>query len=106
MATVEALETDLPRLSRFDTRKQMAYVISDEVEQIGKALLEELERGVTMLHGTGMYTGKEHGVLMCALQARQMRFLKQVVQSFDPKAFVIVTPIQDVLGTGFRPLEA
>ncbi|MDX1418263.1 MAG: DUF2270 domain-containing protein [Candidatus Promineifilaceae bacterium] len=106
MATAEALEIELPRLSRLDSRKQMAYVISDEVEQIGKALLNELGRGVTMLHGTGMYTGQEHGVLMCALQARQMRYLKQVVQSIDPKAFVIITPVQDVLGFGFRPLEA
>ena len=106
MATAEALEVDLPHLSRFDNRKQMAYVISDEVEQIGMALLNELGRGVTLLHGTGMYTGQEHGVLMCALQARQMRYLKQVVQSIDPKAFVIITPVQDVLGFGFRPLEA
>jgi uncharacterized membrane-anchored protein YitT (DUF2179 family) len=106
MATSEALEVDLPHLSRLDRRKQLAYVISDEVEQIGGALLDELGRGVTMLHGTGMYTGQEHGVLMCALQARQMRYLKQAVQSLDPKAFVIITPVQDVLGFGFRPLEA
>jgi len=105
-ATSEALEIDLPRFSRFDNRKQMAYVISDEVEQIGQSLIDELGRGVTLLHGTGMYTGQEHGVLMCALQARQMRYLRQVVQSIDPKAFVIVTPVQDVLGFGFRPLEA
>ncbi|MGD2079310.1 MAG: DUF2270 domain-containing protein [Chloroflexota bacterium] len=106
MATSEALEIELPRPSRFDNRKQLAYIISDDVEQIGQALLEELGRGVTLLHGTGMYTGQEHGVLMCALQARQMRYLRGVVQSIDPQAFVIVTPVQDVLGSGFRPLEA
>lgn len=106
MATAEVLETEVPLISRIDTRKQMAYIISDEVETIGHELLTELHRGVTMLHGTGMYTGKEHGILMCALQVRQVRYLKKVVQSIDPKAFVIITPVQDVLGAGFRPLEA
>lgn len=105
-ATSEALEIELPHIPRLDNRKQMAYIISDEVEPIGQALLKELNRGVTLLHGTGLYTGKEHGVLLCALQARQMRFLREVVESLDPKAFLIVTPVQDVLGLGFRPLEA
>lgn len=105
-ATAEVLETDLPRFARLDNRKQMAYIISDQTEAIGRALLEELKRGVTLLHGTGMYTGKEHGVLLCALEARQMRFLKDVVRSIDPGAFLIVTPVQDIHGAGFRPLEA
>ncbi len=104
-ASSEALETELPRINRFDRRKQMAYIISDHTEAIGKALMKELKRGVTLLHGTGMYTGKEHGILLCALEARQMRFLRQAVQEIDPRAFIIVTPVQDVHGTGFRPLE-
>jgi hypothetical protein len=104
-ATAEALETELPRIPRFDRRKQMAYIISDHTEPIGRALMKELKRGVTLLHGTGMYTGKEHGVLLCALEARQMRFLREVVLGIDPRAFVIVTPVQDIHGAGFRPLE-
>jgi uncharacterized membrane protein len=107
-ATWEALEVELhlPRIPRFDTRKQLVYIISDEVETIGKALLSELKRGVTLLHGTGLYTGREHGVLLCALQARQMSALRQIVHEKDSNAFVIITPVQDVRGFGFRPLEA
>lgn len=104
-ATAEALETELPRIPRFDRRKQLAYIISDLTEPIGAALMKELKRGVTLLHGTGMYTGKEHGVLLCALEARQMRFLREAVQAIDPHAFIIVTPVQDIHGVGFRPLE-
>ncbi|HEX6386779.1 MAG TPA: DUF2270 domain-containing protein [Anaerolineae bacterium] len=105
-AAWEAFETDLPRLTRLDTRKQLAYVISDEVEAVSKALLTELGRGVTLINAKGMFTGKEHGVLMCVVEASQIRQLKKLVSQADPKAFVIVTSVQDVRGSGFRPLEA
>ena len=103
--TWETFETDLPRLARFDTRKQLAYVISDKIEEVGKSLLKDLGRGVTLINAKGMYTGKEHGVLMCALEARQKSILKRLVYQADPEAFVIFTPAEDVRGGGFRPLE-
>lgn len=102
----EAFETDLPRLARIDTRKQLAYIISDEVEAISKALITELGRGVTLINAKGMFTGKEHGVLMCVVEANQIDLLKRLVHDVDQGAFVIVTTVQDVRGSGFRPLEA
>ncbi|MCA9943959.1 MAG: DUF2270 domain-containing protein [Anaerolineales bacterium] len=103
--TWDAFETDIPRLARFDTRKQLAYVISDNIDAISALLLKELGRGVTLINAKGMYTGKEHGVLMCALEARQKSLLKRLVYKADPKAFVILTPAEDIRGGGFRPLE-
>lgn len=108
-ASWEILEVDIrvPQIPGIgEQRKQLAYVISDEVEAISKALMQELRRGVTMLHGTGMYTGKEHGVLMCALNARQLESLKQIVNNIDSHAFMIVTPVTEVRGLWLRPLEA
>jgi uncharacterized membrane protein len=108
LASWEAFEVDfhLPQLPGLEQRKQMAYVISDEVQAIGQALIKELRRGATLLHGKGMYTGKEHGILLCAINARQLEKLKKIVNQVDPRAFVIVTPVQEVRGEGFRPLEA
>lgn len=102
----DIFETDIPRLTRLDSRKQLAYIITDHVDNVSKRLLKELGHGVTQLNGKGMYTGEERGVLMCALEARQMQTLKQLVKMADPDAFVIVTPVEDIHGTGFRPLEA
>ncbi|MCI0394612.1 MAG: DUF2270 domain-containing protein [Chloroflexi bacterium] len=104
-ATWEALDVELPRPT-LQPRKRLAYVISDEVEAIGQALLKDLHRGVTLLQGKGMYTGKEHGVLMCALESRQVDLLDRIVHEKDPKAFVIVTPIQEIHGQWGRPIEA
>jgi hypothetical protein len=107
-ATWESLEVDLPLppLPKLQRRKQLVYVISDEVETVGKALMEKVGRGVTLMHGTGMYTGKDHGILMCAVDSSQISLLKKLVRELDLHAFVIVMPIQEVHGEGFRPLEA
>ena len=70
------------------------------------AMLEELNRGVTLLKGTGMFSGRDHGILMCVVSRRQVSRLKEIVYDKDPKAFVVVTGADDVRGEGFRPLEA
>lgn len=105
-ASMEALEIDLPRFARMEAKKELAYVITDKVDEVSKVLMTDLKRGVTLMKGVGMYTGKEHGVLMCALTAKQIRSLRHLVNQADPKAFVIITPVYDVHGRGFRPLEA
>ena len=71
---------------------------------MGELLLKELKRGVTSLSGTGLFTGKPHSVLMCALTVTEVGHLKALVSKQDPNAFVIVTPVQEVLGRGFKPL--
>jgi uncharacterized membrane protein len=105
-ATWEALETDIPPLRRVEGSKQLAYVISDSAEEIGKALMQNLGRGVTLWNGTGLYSGGDHPILMCAMTEGQADQLRAVTARIDPNAFVVVTPVDDVRGHGFRPLEA
>lgn len=105
-ATWEVLEIELPHLPAREQRSQLVYIVSDQAETIGKALLEDLHRGVTLMEGKGMYTGQPHGMLMCAINARQLPRLKEVVKGLDDHAFVVVTPLHSVHGGGFRPLEA
>jgi uncharacterized membrane-anchored protein YitT (DUF2179 family) len=108
-ATREALEVDLSSFKPTwrDGRKQLVFIISDESRPIADALLKALDRGVTYLKGVGMYSGEEHGVLLCVLQGRrQVDQLKQIVHGIDDDAFVVITGAQEVRGEGFRPLEA
>lgn len=95
----------VPFLPHVSDSKQLAYIISDHEEAVSKAVIEETGRGVTRLQGKGMYTGEEHGVLMCAFSSRQTEQLKRVVKRADPEAFLIIVGVRDVRGTGFRPLE-
>lgn len=108
-ATREALEIDLAGLkptSWRDGRKRMVFIISDSVEDVSKPLLEQLDRGVTQIRGVGMYSGEEHGILLCVVRAEEVAELRRLVHEQDPDAFVVVTGAQDVRGEGFRPLEA
>ena len=81
------------------------YIISDKSEMLAEAILKDLDRGVTGLHGEGMYTGKDKKVLLCVLNRGQLPALKELVKEIDPKAFVILTDIREVLGEGFKEHE-
>ena len=78
-----------------------AYIISDHSDEIAEEVLSTLGRGVTALHGHGMYTGAEKQVLMCVISKKQVPDIKRIVCSIDPTAFVIVSEAREVLGKGF-----
>lgn len=91
-----------PQSSR---RQLFALIITDKTQAVGDRILKDMQRGVTALEGRGLFTGQEHGVLMCALTVTEVNQLKALVNAEDPQAFVIVTPAQEILGKGFSPLE-
>ena len=84
-----------------DTAK-VAYIISDHNEEIRRTLVEDLDKGVTILHGQGAYTGAEKQVLLCAFKQREIATIKSAVKGLDPNAFLIVCDAHEVLGEGFR----
>lgn len=87
-------------------RKQLiALIITDKAKPVADSILSGLKRGVTAMPGTGMYTGKEHAILLCALTVTEVGHLKKLVSQEDPDAFVIVSPAQEILGKGFNPLN-
>jgi uncharacterized membrane protein len=90
---------------RHRRRQLMALIITDKPEAVSSRILIDLKRGMTALSGKGMYTGKEHTVLLCALTVTEVHNLKSAVAKEDPNAFVVVSPAQEVLGRGFSPLE-
>ena len=84
-----------------DTAK-MAFIISDRYREIARALMG-LERGVTLLHGSGAYSGRDKEVLYCVCKRNQIVRLKQIVKGLDPRAFLVVSEAREVLGEGFNP---
>jgi uncharacterized membrane-anchored protein YitT (DUF2179 family) len=81
---------------------KVALIISNEPEKLRHALLNDLDRGVTKLSGTGGYTEDERPVLMCVVNQTEVTKLKEIVRLNDPLAFVIVTDTNEVLGEGFK----
>lgn len=81
---------------------KVAYIISPEYKKINDAVIRDMERGVTILNGTGGWTGEDKRVLLVAFKQRQIVALKRTVKEIDPEAFLIVCPAHEVLGNGFR----
>lgn len=81
---------------------KVAYIISDRFKEIADVLVNDLDRGVTILQGQGGYSGAEKKVLMCAFKQRQIVSIKKMVKELDPSAFIIVCDAHEVLGDGFR----
>jgi uncharacterized membrane protein len=86
-------------------REQLATIITNRGQQVGSRLLTELGRGVTALKGTGLYTHEARDVLLCAVTDVQVGQLEEIVHQVDPRAFVIVSSVEQVRGEGFRPFE-
>jgi len=84
-----------------DTAK-VAYIIGDRPDEVSRAIVEDMDRGVTILKGQGGYSGAEKKVLMCAFKQRQIVTLKELIRQVDPAAFLIVCDAHEVLGEGFR----
>jgi uncharacterized membrane-anchored protein YitT (DUF2179 family) len=81
---------------------KVAYIISNEPDKILKCIVEDMDRGVTILHGQGGYSGDDKKVLLCAFKQRQIVTLKRTIKEIDPTAFLIVCQANEVLGDGFH----
>ena len=84
-----------------DTSK-VAYVISDRWQDIARVLMEQQNRGVTILNGQGGYTGEEKKVIMVAFKQKEIVEIKRLVHEIDDRAFFIACDAHEVLGEGFR----
>ena len=78
-----------------------AFIITDYYKEIADAIMTQLDRGLTGLDATGMYSGDKKTVLYCVVSIKEIVELKDIVAKIDPKAFVIVTDAREVFGEGF-----
>lgn len=85
-------------------RGRMLMIVSDSYEKIAEMIHEEMDRGSTLLQGTGTYTKKERPVLICAVSTHEFFEIKKIVYTVDPDAFIVTLETNEVLGEGFKPL--
>ena len=80
---------------------KQAYIITSKPQEISSEIMEKLDRGVTGIHGKGMYSDQDKLLLYCVVGRKEIVALKELVDSIDPDAFVIVSDVREVLGEGF-----
>jgi uncharacterized membrane-anchored protein YitT (DUF2179 family) len=79
-------------------------IISDQTRPMAEAITRELDRGVTLFPAVGAFSGQPKDVVYCVVALSEMKRLKDLVHAIDPRAFVIITEVHDVVGEGFKPI--
>lgn len=88
-----------------------AFIISDKSSEIASCILNQMDRGATVLKGKGSFSGLDKEILYCVVGRNELIRLKTLIEKIDPHAFVTVNDVQDVIGEGFtldeykRPIE-
>ena len=76
-------------------------IVTDKNKEMSNAIISQMGRGVTVLHGSGSYTGEERKVLYCVVGRNEIVKLKNIINDIDPHAFVSMITVHEVLGEGF-----
>ncbi|MCF0166257.1 MAG: YitT family protein [Bacteroidales bacterium] len=79
-------------------------IITDKVDEVKSYILNDMERGATLLHAEGMYTGKRKDVIYVIVSRTEMVQLRYKVAELDPKAFINVIDSKETLGEGFNDI--
>ena len=83
-----------------------AMIVTKEANAIANRVIEELQRGVTILEGSGAYTGEARPVLYCVITRAEVSTLKAIVHEMDPHAFMVIGIAHEALGEGFKPIKS
>ena len=83
---------------------RLLYILSAHYREITDAILSTVDRGVTLLHGEGGYTGEEKKVVLCAVRKNEYHKVKKLVRGIDPDAFIIAAESFEVEGEGFKAM--
>lgn len=81
--------------------KKSITIISDNGSRIADAIIKEVGRGVTILHGQGAFTRNDKRIVFVVVNLTQIAKIKIIVQEQDPCAFMIVQDAAEVMGRGF-----
>lgn len=81
--------------------KTEVKIISDKASQIRDAVLQKVDRGVTLLHGESGYRQQNTEVILTVIASKELVKIERVAREVDPSCFVIVNRVTEVWGRGF-----
>ena len=74
------------------------YIITEHETMIKKFLNYKLGYGLTILEGSGGYTGDRKKIIMCIIPTKEYFIVKEGIKEIDPNAFFLVTDAYEVSG--------
>jgi len=81
------------------------FIISNKHEEIRKSVIFDANRGLTIMHGTGGYSGEDVKVLMVIGRKSESQVIFRIVKEIDPEAFITMGNVMGVYGKGFDKIK-
>lgn len=91
----------LNKVMLLGTSRTEVKIISGKTSQIRDAILSQVDRGVTMLHGAGGYSRVETEIILSIVSNYELPKIEQLARSIDPECFMIISHVSEVWGRGF-----
>lgn len=82
-------------------RRAVMIMSENHIDAIKVALLENLNRGITVFSVSGGYTGNEKNMLMIILTNQEYQSILKVIDEIDKTSFIIAYNVSEVHGLGF-----
>lgn len=86
-------------------RSVQFFIISKHYEEIGRRINKDLHRGVTVIDGTGLYTGFAVKMMFVLAKKRESTTIFRLIKDIDPDAFISQSAVIGVYGEGFDHLK-
>ena len=83
---------------------KQVMIISKKDKEISEFIIRKLDRGCTVFHGKGVYSGEPTCILYTVLSRKEFIKLKQHITEVDRRAFITVNDAHEVLGNGFKDI--
>ncbi len=91
----------LDKLITLGAGRTKVEIISSDPEKLRVAILNKMDRGVTMLHARSGYLGIETDMLYCIISPRELHSMEKIIRDEDPEAFIVLSRASRVYGHGF-----
>ena len=85
---------------------KLLFIISEKSDEIAQDILNDMERGVTVLKSRGAYSGKDGNVLLCAVSRYEVVKVKDIIRFHDKEAFIIIGDAGEISGEGFQRVKS
>ena len=80
---------------------KMVMIMSKKQPQITAAIMDQIQRGVTLLKSQGGYSGADQNTMLVAVRREEVFRLRRLVFDMDPDAFFMLLTTDEVRGLGF-----
>ena len=81
---------------------KLLIIMSSDPDKVAKALLTDIDAGVTFANGSGAYTGREMKIIFCVVKKQLFHRAKRLVCQVDPASFIIVSNASEIFGEGYK----